>query len=60
MERTPIVESAPEGKFTLAPNKASTTIPGIERSVTETHIEVNYQSRFALFDATENVSKPII
>jgi len=60
MERTPIIESAPEGKFKLSANKETTTLPGIERKQTDTHIEVTYQNRFALFDATENVSKPIV
>ncbi len=31
MEKTPIVPSAPEGKFKLQEIKPSTTLPGIER-----------------------------
>jgi hypothetical protein len=60
MEKTPIVNAAPEGKFTLAQNKESTSLPGIQVNRTEHHIEVNYQSRFALFDEAEGVSRPII
>jgi len=60
MEKTPIVPSAPEGKFKLAEIKPTTSLPGIERHQSENHIEVTYQNRFALFDETTNMSKPIV
>jgi hypothetical protein len=61
MEKTPLIgNNAPEGKYTLAPNKEATTFPGITLNHSEHHIEVTYQSRFALFDANENIAKPII
>lgn len=60
MEKTPIVNAAPEGKYTLAANKETTSLPGISVNRSEHHIEVNYQSRFALFDETEGVSRPIV
>ena len=42
MEKTPIIQTAPEGKFTLRPVKESTDLPGISKKVHEDHIEVNY------------------
>lgn len=39
--------------------KETTTLPGIERKVTDNSIEVNYQSRFALFDESTMSSKPV-
>lgn len=60
MEKTPIMPSAPEGKFRLAEVKPNANLPGISKNLTESHIEVTYQNRFALFDETQNISKPII
>jgi hypothetical protein len=42
MEKTPIVPTAPEGKFKLAEIKPSTSLPGIHRQESEHHIEVTY------------------
>lgn len=58
MYRTPIVNGAPEGKFCLSDPSQQTC--GLTREQTETHIEVKYQTRFALFDETENVAKPVV
>jgi myo-inositol-1-phosphate synthase len=60
MERTPIVESAPAGKFKLAPNKETSTIPGLTKKIVDDHIEVHYQNRFAVFDEEEKVAVPIV
>jgi hypothetical protein len=42
MEKTPIVPSAPEGKFKLAEIKPNANLPGISRHLSEHHIEVTY------------------
>ena len=34
--------------------------PGLTKNETETHIEVNYQTRFALYDEAEQTSKPVV
>jgi myo-inositol-1-phosphate synthase len=34
--------------------------PGLNRVENDTHIEVNYASRYALFDEKEQVSKPVV
>jgi len=60
MEKTPIVPSAPEGKFRLHDIKPSSSLPGIERKQSEHHIEVTYQNRFALYDEAQNVSRPVV
>lgn len=36
------------------------TQPGLTRVTTDSHIEVNYQNRFALYDETEQCSKPVV
>lgn len=33
---------------------------GLQRNITETHIEVSYQNRYALFDEAEQMSKPVV
>ena len=60
LNKEPIISSIPDGKFTLRPNKETTSLPGIERKITNDHIEVNYQTRFALFDEESMSSKPVI
>jgi myo-inositol-1-phosphate synthase len=60
MEKTPIVASAPEGTFKLKEIKPTTALPGIERSESESHIEVNYQNRFSLYDAETKQSRPMV
>ena len=60
MEKTPIVASAPEGKFKLSAIKESTTLPGIAVKETETHIEVTYQNRFAIYDGDSKTPRPIV
>jgi len=58
MEKTPINSGAPEGKFTLKSDHESHA-PGMNVTKTDTHIEVNYQNRFSLYDEATNTSKPI-
>ena len=36
------------------------TQPGLNRVTTDSHIEVTYQNRFALYDETEQCSKPVV
>lgn len=60
MLKEPIIQSAPAGKFTLRPFKESTTLPGITRNVVDNHIEVQYQSRFALYDEATMTPKAIV
>ena len=51
MNKEPIITTIPDGKFTLRPaTENSSNLPGIERKTVDNHYEVNYQSRFALFD----------
>jgi hypothetical protein len=50
MNKEPIISTAPDGKFTLRPIKETTSLPGITRKDVDNHIEVSYQSRFALFN----------
>ena len=57
MDRTPVL-AAKQGDFSLKPNSGA--MPGIEKKTTAEAIEVTYQSRFALFDETENVSRPVV
>jgi myo-inositol-1-phosphate synthase len=57
MDRTPVLSSK-NVDFTLKPNSGA--MPGIEKKATAEAIEVTYQSRFALFDEAENVSRPVI
>jgi myo-inositol-1-phosphate synthase len=38
MEKTPIVAFAPEGTFKLKEIKPTTSLPGIERTESETHV----------------------
>lgn len=59
LNKEPLISTIPSGKFTLRPMKETTTLPGIERKVTDNSIEVNYQSRFALFDESTMSSKPV-
>lgn len=60
MEKTPIVASAPEGTFKLKDIKPTTSLPGITRAESESHIEVSYQNRFSLYDAEAQQSRPIV
>jgi len=60
MEKTPIIPSAPEGKFKLSQLKPNPNLSGISKTQTESHIQVTYQNRFALYDDTQNISTPII
>lgn len=59
METTPLKTAVPEGKFKLkelAPNSGT----GIECNRTDSHIEVKYQNRFALFDEATNTPKAVV
>lgn len=60
MNKEPIISTIPDGKFTLRPLTETTSFPGISRKVANDHIEVNYQSRFALFDEASMSSKPVV
>lgn len=40
--------------------KETTSLPGISRKVVDGHIEVNYQSRFALYDEVSKAPKAIV
>ncbi len=60
MNKEPIISTAPSGNFTLRPMKETTSLPGISRKVVDSHIEVNYQSRFALYDEASNAPKAIV
>lgn len=60
MNKEPIISTCPDGKFSLRPIKPTTSLPGISRKLVNDHIEVNYQSRFALFDEATNQSKPVV
>ena len=60
MERTPIVSTGPEGAFKLKEIKPTTSLPGIERNESESHIQVTYQNRFSLYDAEKQQSRPIV
>ena len=59
MERTPIL-AAKEGNFALRPNAVNSSVPGIQKKVSDNHIEVTYQSRFTLYDEVENVYRPVV
>jgi hypothetical protein len=54
MNKEPIISTCPDGKFSLRPIKPTTSLPGISRQLVNDHIEVNYQSRFTLFDEATN------
>lgn len=60
MNKEPIISTIPSGKFTLRPVKESTSLPGISRKVVDNHIEVNYQSRFALYDEVSNAPTAVV
>jgi len=60
MNKEPIISTAPDGKFTLRPIKETTSLPGIIRKDIDNHIEVSYQSRFALFDQESDTPKAIV
>jgi hypothetical protein len=59
LNKEPIISTCPDGKFTLRPIKPETSLNGIDRKITDDAIEVNYQSRFALFDEATMSSKPV-
>lgn len=60
MNKEPIISTIPDGKFTLRPIKESTSLPGITRKVVDNHIEVNYQSRFALYSEAAQMPQAIV
>lgn len=60
MNKEPIISTIPDGKFTLRPMTEATNVPGIERKQVDNHLEVNYQSRFALYDEASMTSKPVV
>ncbi len=60
METTPLTATAPEGTFKLKEMKASSSLPGIQRSESASHIEVCYQNRFALYDEATQQSRPVV
>jgi len=59
MEKLPIIQSPPEGKFKL--QEASTsTHPGITKTQGNNSIDVVYQNRFTLYDPETNTPKAVI
>lgn len=60
MEKLPIIQSPPEGKFKLQELKPDQTHPGITKTNGVNSIDVVYQNRFTLYDPETNTPKAVV